>query len=293
MRDDIREISRRNFLVACSGALGVPFAAACSRKSSVDESSSQKSVYAGFRMGIQTWCLREINEIDKVIANIQALGLNYVEIAPAVHLPEDSSPEKIRAVKEKFNNAGITIDCTGVHKMVNDEQACRKIFEYARQLGVSAVDVQPEYDALPLVDRLAEEYGIPAAIHNHGPEDKLYAKPEMFREHLSQTSKWIGLCVDTGHYLRSRVDPLAVIDEFPDRIHGMHLKEMVRDEQTGRWIDLIVGTGELNLVELFTRLKKIGFSGFCSLEYESDPDNSTTALAECLAAIRKACAALG
>ncbi|MFC1613877.1 sugar phosphate isomerase/epimerase family protein [Gemmatimonadota bacterium] len=310
MGDYIQELSRRNFLVVCGGILGASSTTFCGRKSTPDltaESGKTQSMqkgtvngtfdqnnpYAGFRMGIQSWCLREINEIDKVIDIVQALGLNYIEIAPSVHLPEESPPEKIRAVVEQFKKAGITIDSSGVHKMVNDEKACRKIFEYTKELGVLAVNVWPSYDALPLVDRLAKEYGIPAAIHNHGPEDNLYAKPEMFREYLSKTSPRVGLCVDTGHFLRSRVDPLAVIDEFPDRIHGIHIKEMILDEQTADWVDIIVGAGELNLLELFTKLKNIDFSGFCSLEYESDPSNSTTALSECLVEIRKACASLG
>ncbi len=280
MGDYRKKISRRDF-IALSGTVICSITAAC----------GQKEPYAGFRIGVQTWCFRDSKSIDTVIDYLHSLGLAHVEIAPSVHLPVETPLEEVKAVGEKFAAAGITVDSFGVMRIANDEPSCRQIFEYGKTLGVMNISVFPEYDALPLLDRLCEEYGIPVAIHNHGPEDKLYAKPEMFREHLAGVSNRVGLCVDTGHYLRSGVDPLKVIDEFPDRTISIHLKEMVLDEN-GRWIDLIVGRGKLDLKALVKKLKEIGFKGSFALEYESEPDNPVPPLRECLAELKKACAEL-
>lgn len=300
MGDYERNISRRDFITLGSIVIG-SLTAACGRKDSSGQAGkpapaqmyefAEDVPYAGFRMGVQTWCFRDSKSIDTVIEYLHSLGLAHVEIAPSVHLPVETPLDQVKAVGEKFAAAGITVDSFGVVRISNDEPGCRQIFEYAKTIGVMNISVFPEYDALPLLDRLCEEYGIPAAIHNHGPEDKLYAKPEMFREHLAGVSSRVGLCVDTGHYLRSGVDPLKVIDEFPDRVISVHLKEMVRDEN-GRWVDLVVGRGNLDLLVLAKKLKAIGFKGSFALEYESEPDNPVPPLRECLAEMKKACALL-
>ncbi|MBW1696392.1 MAG: sugar phosphate isomerase/epimerase [Deltaproteobacteria bacterium] len=294
MGDFQRKISRRDFIMLSSYVVG-SLTAGCGRKEQAPAQSyefPEDVPYAGFRMGVQSWCFRDSESLDTVIEYLHSLGLAHVEIAPSVHLPVETPLEEVKAVREKFAAAGITVDSFGVVRIANEEQSCRRIFDYGKTIGALNISVMPQYDALPLLDRLCAEYGIPAAIHNHGPEDKLYARPEMYREHLAEVSSRVGLCVDTGHYMRSGVDPLAVIDEFADRVIGVHLKEMVLDEN-GRWVDLIVGRGKLDLVALVEKLKAIGFKGSFSLEYESEPENPVPPLSECLAEMRKACALLG
>ena len=176
----------------------------------------------------------------------------------------------------------------------NDEAECRKVFEYAKVLGVLSISAGPEYAAIPMLDALTGEYGIPIAIHNHGPGDELWGTPEKIRAGLAGTSNRIGLCPDLGHFHRVGADPMEVIDEFADRINGMHLKDMVPpesgDDGSGRgWQDAIVGRGRVDMPELLTKLKDIGFKGSFSLEYESDPSDPIPAMQECLKEIRSAC----
>ncbi|MFH1069002.1 MAG: sugar phosphate isomerase/epimerase [Candidatus Glassbacteria bacterium] len=303
----MERISRRSFLSFGGGIVGATLAAACGGGGSPSAestpaagSSAQPAAapaamneYCGLRMGMQSWCFREW-DLDRTIAGMQELGLSNIELALVVHLPLDSADEALQAARGKFDAAGIKIDAFGVERVRNDEAQARRLFEVGRKLGVIAISVAPEYEALPLVDRLANEYGIPVGIHNHGPEDKLYAKPEMFRDKLAGLSSLTGLCVDTGHYGRSGVDPLAVIDEFSDRINMVHLKDMVHGGAgEPEWVDRIVGQGQLDLPGLLKRLSAIDFAGPFSLEYESDPSNPLPPMKDCLAAVRQACAAMG
>ena len=313
MGDTFKLFTRRGFISLGGGVLGAAVAA-CGRKPAAEMEKTEPAgsgampggpaaaadkfpediPYAGFRMGVQSWCLREFKALDQVIADVRELGLAHVELAAVVHLPVDSPDEKIREAVAAFRQAGITIDAFGVERMPNEEARCRRLFEYGEMLGALDLSAAPDYDALPLVDRLSGEYGIPVGIHNHGPEDKLYATPDMYREHLAGISNRVGLLVDTGHYGRSGVDPLKVIDEFRERIHGVHLKDMVRGGPgEPEWVDRIVGQGVLDLPGLIRKLKEIDFKGPLSLEYESDPSNPMPQMKECLAAVRKVCAELG
>ncbi|MBW7995696.1 MAG: sugar phosphate isomerase/epimerase [Candidatus Glassbacteria bacterium] len=295
MNESGRIISRRGFIGLGGGILGAAALAACggakapAGSSAVPAGHSASQAYCGFRMGVQSWCFREW-DLDRMIAGMKELDLGHIELAPSVHLPLDSDAGVVRETMAKLDDAGITIDAFGVERVANDEAQARKAFEFGRTLGVIAISVYPVYDALPLVDRLAGEYGIPVGIHNHGPEDELYATPEMFRERIKDLSPMVGLCVDSGHYGRSGVNPVAVVEEFGERVRMVHLKDMVPDDSNEYgWSDRVVGQGMLDLPGMMNRLVEIGFDGPFSLEYESEPSAPVQPLKQCLAAIAEVC----
>ena len=294
MSDSFRKLSRREF-IALSGTVIGSLSAACAQKEPAEQTKqaefSQDIPYAGFRVGVQSYCFREFNTHDKLIESIHDLKLVYIELWPDGHMPIDTPDEELKAAVARFNNEGITIDACGVVGFENDEAEARKIFEYAKKLGVIAISAAPKHEALPLMVKLTEEYALPIAIHNHGPQDELYGTSELVRTNLSQLPTNVGLCLDTGHVQRVGEDPLAWLDEFGDRVHGVHLKDMVPDE-SGRYHDAIVGRGNLDLPALVRKLKELGFKGYFSLEYESDPSDPLPAMRECLQELRNACAGL-
>ncbi|MEA2063428.1 MAG: sugar phosphate isomerase/epimerase [Gemmatimonadota bacterium] len=297
-------LSRRSFFAVGGGVLGsLTAATGCGKKepSSAPPSTEpaaqapefpQDVPYCGFRMGVQSYCFREYETTGQVIEALKTLGLAHVEIWPGGHMPLDMPLEERQARIATYRDAGITIDACGVLGLKNDEAECRRIFEYAKDLGVLCITAGPQYDALPLLDDLTAEFGIPIAIHNHGPGDKLWGTPEKIRTHLEGTSTRIGLCIDLGHFHRVQADPMTVIDEFADRLHGIHLKDMVPGED-GKYEDAIVGRGNINMPEFLAKLKAIGFKGSFSLEYESDPANPIPAMQECLLEVRKGCKEIG
>jgi sugar phosphate isomerase/epimerase len=302
---DSDRLSRRNFLAIGTGVLGSTLALACGGAKQMEEAESSAAMegpsgggmmkmddpYAGLRVGVQSYCFRNFKGHDKLQDMIHTLGLPSIELWPGGHLPVDTPREELERVVADYKSAGIDIDACGVVGFENDEAAARQVFEYARVLGVLGISASPRHEALPLMVKLTEEYGIPIAIHNHGPEDKLYPTLKELRQYIAPLPSTVGLCVDTGHFARSGIDPLVVLDEFADRINGIHLKDMVSDGKGG-WEDRIIGKGNLDLPGLVKTLKDIGFDGYCSLEYESDPDNPLPAMQDCLAELRTACAAV-
>jgi len=300
---DSDRLSRRNFLAIGTGVLGSTLALACGGAKKAEEATSSAAMegpsggsmaqmadpYAGLRVGVQSYCFRNFKEHAKLQEMIHTLGLPSIELWPGGHLPVDTPKEELERVVADYKSAGIDIDACGVVAFDDDEAKSRQVFEYAKVLGVLGISASPNYEALPLMVKLTEEYGIPIAIHNHGPEDKLFPTVKELRQYIAPLPSSVGLCVDTGHFQRSGIDPLAVIDEFADRVNGIHLKDMIPNS-SGDWEDAIIGKGRLDLPALVKKLKEIGFDGYCSLEYESDPDNPIPAMQDCLAELRSACA---
>ncbi len=241
-----------------------------------------------FRLGVQSYCFRKFQPLARLIDCLKETGLSYVELWPG-HLDFKVEPAEIRQALESLHANGITADSYGVVGFGHDEVQNRRVLELARLAHMASVSADIEPDAVQRVDGLAQEYGINLAVHNHGRKHR-YGSAQSLRELFGRTSERIGLCMDTAWMLDAGEDPLALVDEFGDRLYGVHIKDFIFPE--GKHQDVIVGTGGLDLPGLMKRLANINFHGYLSLEYEGDADDPIPAVKQCVAAVNQAIDAL-
>src|SRR5207249_1585156 len=97
----------------------------------------------------------------------------------------------------------------------------------------------------------------------------------------------IGCCIDTGHFLRSKEDPVRAVEVFGTRTYGVHLKD-VKDATHFT----VLGKGDLRTVDLLKALAKLRYDYCLALEYEEHPDNPVDEIRECLTATKQAASAL-
>jgi len=140
-------------------------------------------------------------------------------------------------------------------------------FEYAKKVGVNLIICAPDYHLLATLEDLVKTNNIRAAIHNHGPEDKLYPGPKDVYERIKNLDNRIGLCLDIGHAMRAGVEPAKAVADYGSRIFDMHIKDVSAPINEGKSIE--VGRGVIDYVGLVRELKKIKYSGKCSFEYEN------------------------
>lgn len=237
--------------------------------------------YGPFQMGIQSYSLRNF-KVDQALAMTQELGLHVWESYPA-HIPAEAATAA--ASKQKTAAAGVTVNGFGVIAFSADHDANRKFFEFGKALGVGYFSADPDPRAFDSLDKLCEEYGIGVGIHNHGPGHR-YATIESIQAAIKDHHPRIGCCVDTGHFLRSKIDPVAAVEAFDKRIFGVHLKD-VKDATTFT----VLGEGDLRIADLLKALAARKYSYALALEYEEHPENPMAEIQQCLAATRKAVAA--
>lgn len=248
-----------------------------------------EDLYAGFPIGIQSYCFRDFETIDRLIQKLRQVELTCVELYPG-HLPMETPDEKVHEALARFQAAEIAVSAYGVVPLPADAKRCRRVFDFAEMLGVEAITADPDPEALDVLDRLVEEYGINVAIHNHGPDHR-WGRIEAIRKAVEGHHEGIGLCDDTGHFIRAGEDPVEAIRAMPERLFGVHLKDFTRDE-AGEWKDAILEGGALDLGEVLSALRAVAFDGFISLEYEGDPRDPLPAIRACLTAVRSAAAKL-
>jgi len=283
-------LSRRRFLTAaaaasavCAARLGAP---------RVLSAAGDKDEWGGFPVGIQTFSLRKY-PLPEAIRHLQGMGVHYVEFSAGTHLPATSSDEQIALARDLAATAGLTTTAHGVNRFSQDHAANRKIFEFAKKLGVRTITAnpQPDVETFASLDKLVAEYDMRIAIHNHGP-GALYGKLEEVVNAIKDHDHRIGACVDCGHFLSSGEDPVKCVLTLRDRVYGVHLKDHA---EIGRKSpDVVIGQGHLDVVGLFRAIREINFpaDGALSLEYEANPDNPLDDMKACLAAAKEAIAKL-
>jgi len=240
--------------------------------------------YGGLKMGIQSYTLRD-RSFDKMLDTMKdELKLHYLEIYP-LHILGMGH----KAVLEKLKAAAVKALSYGVIGFTKDDAANRKHFDLAKELELVNLTCDPDPDAFGSLDKLTEEYGITAAIHDHGPLHR-WGKIDTIEKAIKDHSKMIGLCCDTGHFIRAGEDPLRAIEVFKDRLYGVHLKDF---KQKGKdWEDVPAGDANLNVDRLVKALLANKYAGGVLIEFEGqkkdDPSYPVKASQTSLERVREA-----
>jgi sugar phosphate isomerase/epimerase len=276
MRTDGRTgLTRRDAIRSGLAAAGV--LALGGRTIRADDQSASDA-FAPFKMGIQSYSLRHF-KLEEALEMTKTLGLHYWESFPA-HIPTD--PAKAAKYTALAKESGVKVIGYGVVGFSKDHDANRKSFEFAKAMGIGYLSADPSKDSFDSLDKLVEEYQIPIGIHNHGPGHQ-YALIDNIAEAIKDHHKLIGCCIDTGHFLRSKQDPVRAVEVFNDRIYGVHLKD-VKDATTFK----VLGEGDLRTADLLAALAKRKYSYCLALEYEENEAAPMDDIQKCLATVRKA-----
>jgi len=282
-------VTRREILAA--GLTGAGLLAAGRLTLGAWTAPEARGDYGPFKMGLQSYSLRGYTtdgkaDVKKAVAVTKELGLHYWESYTA-HVPMSADADTIKALKQEIEAQGVHVGGYGVVHFNKDEKPARKIFDFARTLGVGYLSADPDPDSFDLLDKLVEEYGIPIGIHNHGPGHK-YALIDTIARAIKDHSPKIGCCVDTGHFLRSKEDPVRAVEVFGNRVYGVHLKD-VKNAETFT----ILGQGDLRTIDLLKALAANKYGYILAVEYEEKPENPLEDIKACLAEAKKAVAAIG
>ncbi|MFO0907498.1 MAG: sugar phosphate isomerase/epimerase [Isosphaeraceae bacterium] len=247
--------------------------------------------YGPFKMGLQSYSLRGLTkdgkaDLGKALAATKDLGLHYWESYIA-HVAVETDPARLTAVKSQLSQAGVNVIGYGVMRFTKDHDANRRLFEFAKAMGIAYLSADPDPDSFDSLDKLCDEYGVAIGIHNHGPGHR-YDTIDKIAAIIKDRHPKIGCCVDTGHFLRSREDPVRAVEVFGKRTYGVHLKD-VKDAKTFT----LLGEGDLRTVDLLKALAALKYDYCLALEYEENPESPVSDIRACLAATRAAISKAG
>jgi sugar phosphate isomerase/epimerase len=278
--------NRRRWLAASSAAVSTAFFSDLS----LCAAAKGDDPFQGWRIGAQSYSLRNF-DFAQAVRHLQGLGLHYVELY-SKHLAVDATTTEIAATRATLKQAGIRMNAHGVNGFTKNHDANRKIFAFANRAGLKNITANPQLDSFDSLDKLVAEYNIRICIHNHGP-GALYDSIQSVVDAVKDHHPLIGACVDTGHFIRSKQDPVQAVYDLGKRVFALHIKDEAKQEKRSH--NVVIGKGHLDVVGLFKSLKKIDFpaDGAISLEYEANPENPIDDMRQCLSVATEAIGKVG
>ena len=229
--------------------------------------------FLGLKLSLQAWTAHHTNLWD-TIDIAQTVGIKYLELYPGQAtggginggFDHNSSVETRAKVLARLTEAGIKPVAYGVVDLDKNEANDRKVFEFAKAMGISVIVSEPPEDAFEVIEKLVKEFDIKVALHDH-PKPSPYWNPDHVLATVGKLDSRIGACADTGHWSRSELDPIEAITKLKGRIMSSHLKETDKISKGAR--DVVYGTGASNVKGQLAAFKAVGFRGPLSLEYEA------------------------
>jgi sugar phosphate isomerase/epimerase len=281
-------ITRRDLLRG-----GAMAAAACAQPAAIQAlAQSTASQASPVRLGVASYSFRNFDRAH-VIEFMKELRTPYLNAKDVKdHLPMTPPEATLEAVND-YKAAGIQLTAVGTVSFQKDEDDdIRQKFEYARRAGVAVIVAgDPAPGTLPRIEKFVKEYDIKFAIHNHGPEDKLWPSPLDVLKAVSNMDPRMGSCMDVGHASRAGTDVVQAIREVGPRLFDMHIKDLT--SFSSKESQVAVGDGIMPIRGIFETLLAIEYKGYVDLEYEVHADDPMPGMIKSFAYMRGVLAGMG
>ncbi len=240
-----------------------------------------------WRVGPAAWSFRKFTFFEAV-DKTASLGMPRIEAFEGQQVRPDSDAkldaklpdEAIEEIRAKLKETKVELTSIYIHKLPAGEAACRKAFEFARKLGVEFIVSEPEPEALDVIEQCCNEYAINLAIHNHPQGGSRYWNPDEVLRVCEGRGPRIGACGDTGHWLRSELNPAESVRKLGKRLISLHVKDL--DKAAPDAVDVPWGQGCGEIGEVLRTLHELRLSpALFAIEYESHWENNLTQIRAC------------
>lgn len=229
-----------------------------------------------FNLGIAGYSFVHF-DLDESLAMMKRMDVHYLSIKD-FHLPLDSTEATITAFHGKLKASNVIGYAVGPIYMTKSRTEIDAAFDYAKRVGVKLIIGVPNKEDLEYISEKTKVYDIRYAIHNHGPEDKLYPNAKSIYDLVEDLDERMGLCFDMGHNMRDGQDPIRDMERYHSRIFDIHFKNVTSATAEGTTCEL--GRGIIDIPAFIRMLRKTNYMGSCSLEFEKDMKDPLPGLAE-------------
>ena len=224
-------------------------------------------------IGVQLWTFNTSSFVE-AIENAKTAGLTYVQAFPGQKLggsfkgqfDQSLDAATRKQVKDFVKSKGIIINAFGVTGADNAAE-WKKIFDFAKFFNIPVIVAEPGVNQWDLVDKLAGEYHIKIAIHDH-PKPSHYWHPDSVLAAIKNHPN-IGACADLGHWTRNGLNLVDCLKKLQGRIYNVHVKDVDTFNKVDAE-DVVPGKGVIDFTAVFKELKRQNFKGSFSIEHESN-----------------------
>ena len=197
----------------------------------------------GWKVGIAAESFPHLT-LSTTLERADALSVSYIEASSSQKVNEgipknvgyNLQPGEIQAIQDKLFALNIKMVAYRVPTIGPDEVSSRKVFEFAKDLEVETIVSERIPENLPLIDKLANQYGINVALCGN-------LKTGLAAIQV-RTSR-LGVCGDTGAWLQEGIKPLEALSQVKDRLLVLGLRDRSALGAKGHNVALGSGAGDI------------------------------------------------
>jgi sugar phosphate isomerase/epimerase len=285
-------IDRRSFLET-AGALGAGVGLLSRPTCLVAAGTAKGAPHAeqlGWRLACNAYSFNKLT-FYQTIGKVAALGLKYTvgfnwqkldPQKPEAIFSEQMSAAERQGTKKRLGDAGIKVPACYCRRLA-EADACRRLFDFCREMGIEMVDGEPSVDAYDMLEKLCDEYQINLAVHNHAKPSPNW-DPATLLKIFQGRSRRIGACCDTGAWIRSGLPTVETVARLQGRVLTFDLKDL---NEEGFCVPF--GTGKGDIRGILKELHRQRFRGVIGIEYNQRTPNGEAEIAQCVAFFDKVC----
>jgi sugar phosphate isomerase/epimerase len=282
--------SRRSF-IRTTGLLTSALSALVTLPVIAEGQAGQTAAPAPIKLGLASYTFRNFTRAQLItfMKQLNVTALNAKDVKD--HLPMDPNGET--AALADYASAGIKLHAAGAIYFPKDEdEDIRSKFEYCKRAGIQTIVAgDPTPETLPRIEKFVKEYDICLAIHNHGPEDKIWHSPLDVLKVVHTMDPRIGCCIDVGHTVRAGTNVVDAIHAAGPRLFNIHMKDLT--DFHAKESQVAVGDGIMPVPDIFKALIATRYQGFVDLEYEVHADDPMPGVISSFAYMRGVLAGMG
>ncbi len=171
----------------------------------------------GWRAGVRTDAFGPIT-FSEAAAKADAAGVAFVEgistqqVSTEIrkNLDYNLTASDVDKVKARLNELRLRMPAYYAGTLPDGSASRRKLFEFAKSLGVDTIICSPQPKSLAGLDKLANELAINVAVVNRNPKKALAG--------LEGLSERVGVSADLGAWKRAGIKPLDGLAQLKDRL---------------------------------------------------------------------------
>ena len=243
----------------------------------------------GWRLGIEAYTFHKYTLFEAIDRTAQLGvpymgGLSFQKVSKDIpkNFDPQLSDDELEQIRLKLDSAGVRLLTYYFHQIPGDQGGCRKVFEFARKIGIETFMSEPAPEALDTIERFCDEYDINVAIHNHDRKaSPHYWHPEGILKVCQDRSKRIGACGDLGYWMRSGIDPIEAVNALKDRLVTVQMHDLHELSPEGH--DVPWGTGVGKTGQVIREIHRLGIRPtMFGLEYSYNWFESMPEIARCI-----------
>ncbi len=243
----------------------------------------------GWRLGIESYTFHKYTLFEAIDKTAQ-LGLSYIGGLSFQKVSEDIpknlepglSDAELERIRLQLDAAGLRMLTYYYHEIPGDPEGCRRLFEFARKLGIETFLSEPKLESLDTIAAFCDEYDIKVALHNHDPKaSPAYWNPEGILKACAGRTARLGACADLGYWMRAGLDPVEGLRQLQGRLLTVQMHDLHAPGPDG--YDVPWGTGVGQTERFLREMHRLGVKPvMIGLEYSRNWLESMPELARCI-----------